>query len=42
VKALATITPALLGPDFFREAAAIVKAGGSPDVEKAAAGHCDS
>jgi quercetin dioxygenase-like cupin family protein len=34
VKALATITPALLGPDFFREAAAIVNAGGPPDVEK--------
>ncbi|MFO1501772.1 MAG: cupin domain-containing protein [Verrucomicrobiota bacterium] len=27
VKALAVITPALLGPDFFREAAAIVNAG---------------
>ena len=34
VKALAIITPALLGPDFFKEAAAIVNAGGSPDVEK--------
>jgi quercetin dioxygenase-like cupin family protein len=34
VKALAVITPALLGPDFFREAAAIVNAGGPPDVEK--------
>ncbi|MGD0745107.1 MAG: cupin domain-containing protein [Verrucomicrobiota bacterium] len=34
VKALATITPALLGPDFFREAGAIVNAGGPPDVEK--------
>jgi quercetin dioxygenase-like cupin family protein len=34
VKALAIITPALLGPDFFREAAAIVNAGGPPDVEK--------
>ncbi len=34
VKALATITPALLSPDFFREAAAIVNAGGPPDVEK--------
>lgn len=33
-KALAIITPALLGPDFFREAAAIVNAGGPPDVEK--------
>lgn len=34
VKALAAITPALLGPDFFREAAAIVNAVGPPDVEK--------
>ena len=34
VKALAVITPALLGPDFFKEAAAIVNAGGPPDVEK--------
>jgi quercetin dioxygenase-like cupin family protein len=34
VKALAVITPALLGPDFFREAAAIVNAGGPPDVQR--------
>ena len=34
VKALAIITPALLGPDFFKEAAAIVNVGGPPDVEK--------
>ena len=34
VKALAIITPALLGPGFFKEAAAIVNAGGPPDVEK--------
>jgi len=34
VKALAIITPALLGPDFFREAAAIVNAAGPPDPEK--------
>ena len=33
-KALAIITPALLGPDFFKEAAAIVNAAGPPDVEK--------
>jgi quercetin dioxygenase-like cupin family protein len=33
-KALAVITPALLGPDFFKEMAAIVNAGGPPDVEK--------
>ncbi|MCI0745149.1 MAG: cupin domain-containing protein [Verrucomicrobia subdivision 3 bacterium] len=34
VKALAIITPALLGPDFFKEAAAIVNVGAPPDVEK--------
>jgi quercetin dioxygenase-like cupin family protein len=34
VKALAVITPALLDPEFFSEAAAIVNAGGPPDVEK--------
>jgi len=34
VKALAVITPALLGPDFFKEAAAIVNAGGPPDTNK--------
>jgi quercetin dioxygenase-like cupin family protein len=34
VKALAVITPALLGPDFFKEAAAIVNAGGPPDANK--------
>jgi quercetin dioxygenase-like cupin family protein len=34
VKALAVITPALLGPEFFQEAAAIVNAGGPPDLEK--------
>lgn len=33
-RALAVITPALLGPEFFREAAAIVNAGGPPDVEQ--------
>jgi quercetin dioxygenase-like cupin family protein len=33
-KALAVVTPALIGPDYFREMAAIVNAGGSPDVEK--------
>jgi quercetin dioxygenase-like cupin family protein len=33
-KALAVITPALLGREFFKEAAAIVNAGGPPDVEK--------
>jgi quercetin dioxygenase-like cupin family protein len=33
-KALAIVTPGLLGPDFFREAAAIVNAGGPPDLEK--------
>lgn len=34
VKALAIITPALLGPDFFKDVAAIVNAGGPPDMEK--------
>ena len=33
-KALAIITPALLGPDFFKEAAAIVNVGGPPDLKK--------
>lgn len=33
-KALATITPALLGADYFKEIAAILKAGGPPDIEK--------
>ena len=33
-KGLAVVTPALLGPEFFKEAAAIVNAGGPPDVEK--------
>jgi quercetin dioxygenase-like cupin family protein len=33
-KAVAIITPALLGRDFFKEAAAIVNAGRPPDVEK--------
>jgi quercetin dioxygenase-like cupin family protein len=34
VKALAIITPALIGPDFFKETAVIVNAGGPPDLEK--------
>jgi len=33
-KALAVITPARLSPDFFREMAAIINAGGPPDPEK--------
>ena len=33
-KALAAVTPALIGPDFFKESAAIVNAGGPPDIEK--------
>jgi quercetin dioxygenase-like cupin family protein len=33
-KALAVITPALLGPNFFKECAQIVNAGGPPDLEK--------
>jgi quercetin dioxygenase-like cupin family protein len=33
-KALALITPALLGPIFFKEIGEIVNAGGPPDLEK--------
>jgi quercetin dioxygenase-like cupin family protein len=33
-KGLAVITPALLGPIFFKEVAAIVNAGGPPDIQK--------
>jgi quercetin dioxygenase-like cupin family protein len=33
-KALAVVTPALIGPDYFREMAAIINAGGPPDLEK--------
>ena len=33
-KALAVVTPALIGLDFFREMAAIVNAGGPPDMER--------
>ena len=33
-KALAVITPALLGPIFFKEVAEIVNAGGPPDIAK--------
>ena len=33
-KALAVVTPALIGPGFFREMAAIVNSGGPPDLEK--------
>src|SRR5574341_1413512 len=33
-KALAIVTPALIGPDYFKETAAIVNAGGPLDVEK--------
>ena len=33
-RALAVVTPALIGPEFFREMAAIVNAGGPPDLEK--------
>jgi len=35
-KALAVITPALLGPIFFKQVAEIVNAGGPPDLEKLA------
>jgi quercetin dioxygenase-like cupin family protein len=33
-KGLAVVTPALLGPDFFKETADVVNAGGPPDPEK--------
>jgi quercetin dioxygenase-like cupin family protein len=33
-KALAVITPALLGSAFFKEVAQILNAGGTPDMEK--------
>jgi len=33
-KALAVITPALIGPNFFKECAEIVNAGGPPNIEK--------
>lgn len=33
-KGLAIITPALLGPIFFREVAGVINAGGPPDPEK--------
>jgi len=33
-KALAVITPGLLGPEFFKEMAALMASGGPPDVEK--------
>lgn len=33
-KALAVATPALIGPEFFKEMAAIITPGGPPDLEK--------
>jgi len=33
-KALAVITPALLGPIYFKEVGEIINAGGPPDIEK--------
>jgi quercetin dioxygenase-like cupin family protein len=33
-RGLAVVTPALLGPDFFKECAAVVNAGGPPDLER--------
>jgi len=33
-KALAVVTPGLIGPEFFHEMAAIANASGPPDVEK--------
>src|SRR6058998_4097542 len=34
VKALAIVTPALIGPDYFKAMATIVNTGGPPDVKK--------
>jgi quercetin dioxygenase-like cupin family protein len=33
-RALAVVTPALIGPEYFREMAAIINTGGPPDLEK--------
>ena len=33
-KALAVLTPASIGPAFFRETAAVINAGGPPDIAK--------
>jgi quercetin dioxygenase-like cupin family protein len=33
-KALTVVTPALIGPEFFKEMAALVNAGDPPDLEK--------
>ncbi|HEY4248105.1 MAG TPA: cupin domain-containing protein [Lacunisphaera sp.] len=33
-KMLAVVTPARIGPDYFKEMAALVGAGGPPDLEK--------
>ena len=33
-KSLGVVTPALIGPSFFKECAEIVNAGGPPDIEK--------
>jgi quercetin dioxygenase-like cupin family protein len=33
-KVLAVVTPALISPDYFREIATIVNAGGPPDLDK--------
>jgi quercetin dioxygenase-like cupin family protein len=33
-KALAVVTPALISPDYFRDIATIVNAGGPPDLDK--------
>lgn len=33
-KALGIVTPAAIGPQFFKDSAAIVNAGGPPDMEK--------
>lgn len=34
VRTLSVITPGLLGPDYFRDIAAVLAAGGPPDIER--------
>lgn len=33
-RALVTLSPASIGPDYFREVAAVLNAGGPPDIQK--------
>jgi hypothetical protein len=36
-RGLSVLTPGLLGPEFFREVAAVLNVGGPPDIERIAA-----